>query len=173
MSSPADTRIAGSKTVADWQAFRAKLAPGADKGLWQEAARDYFHERLSTRYLEPIRAIQEHRTLQGEGFSMVAIQCTLVEFLESTARGLSYRYIRPGQRLGQHEYSNSSRLFVSFLWQRQPFAKEFLTQVLARDFYVGVRCGLLHEARTKDGWTIWGSDPSGKIICPNDKVVYR
>jgi len=55
----------------------------------------------------------------------------------------------------------------------QPFAKEFLTQVLARDFYVGVRCGLVHEARTKDGWTIWGSDPSGKIICSNNKVVYR
>jgi hypothetical protein len=44
---------------------------------------------------------------------------------------------------------------------------------MARDFYVGVRCGLLHEARTKNGWTILAKEFGGHTIDASQKIVYR
>lgn len=165
--------IAGSKTVDDWKTFRATLTPGGTAEPWQEAFNDFFHARLLLRYLNPIELLQEYGTFRGEGFSIVAIHCTLIEFLESTVQGRIYRYRRPGDPpLGPHEYSNSGELFVSFLSGRQPFAKDF-DNVLARDFYENVRCGLLHEARTKRGWTIWARSAVANVVSSAPKIVYR
>lgn len=174
MKAPGHTSIyiAGSKTADDWKTFRAKLALGADANRWREAFDDFFHARLLLRYLNPIKLLQENGTFQGEGFSIVAIHCTLIEFLESTVQGRIYRYRRPSDPpLGAYEYSNSGDLFVSFLSGRQPFAKDF-NNLLARDFYEGVRCGLLHEARTKGGWTIWAKS-AANVVSAAPKIVYR
>jgi len=38
---------------------------------------------------------------------------------------------------------------------------------------VNVRCGLLHEARTKGDWTIEASEPTGKLVSVTDKIYYR
>jgi hypothetical protein len=110
---------------------------------------------------------------QGEGFSIVAIQCSLIEFLESTVQGKSYIYSRNGNPpVGQYKYSNSALMFESFLANRTPFNGEF-TQQQAHDFYVSVRCGVLHEARTKNGWTIRARSKTGRIIDSNLRIVYR
>jgi len=61
---------------------------------------------------------------------------------------------------------------VSFLTKRTPFNAEF-DEPLARDFYKNVRCGLLHEARTKGGWTIWGKSHAAKLVSRADSIVYR
>lgn len=53
-----------------------------------------------------------------------------------------------------------------------PFNREF-TKPLAHDFYESVRCGVLHEARTKNGWTISAKSKSGTVVEPNLKIVYR
>lgn len=173
MKTTADVYIAGSVTIDDWRAFRTSLSPGGDPDPWREAFETYFHTRLSLRYLDPIKVLQESGTYQGEGFSIAAIHCTLIEFLESTVQGRSYRYRRRGDPpLGAHEYSSSSELFVTFLSTRPPFAKDFKAQ-LARDFYENVRCGLLHEARTKGGWMIWAKGPAGSVVSAADKTVYR
>jgi hypothetical protein len=167
-----DIEIAGSNTCNDWKILRRKLVGDADAKLWQDAANGYFYERLSLRYLKPIQILQENGTYQGEGFSIVAIQCSLVEFLEATLKGVRYRYLRKGMKLGPYDYSNSGDLFISFLCNRSPFKTNFNQQV-ARDFYEGVRCGLLHEATTKNGWTIWAEGPRGKVINASRKIVYR
>jgi hypothetical protein len=65
--------IAGWKTVNDWMAMRARLHIGTDNSAWHEAAVAFFHERLSTRYLDPIACIQKYGTFRGEGFSISAI----------------------------------------------------------------------------------------------------
>ncbi len=173
MKTVGDVYIAGFKTADDWKSSRATLASGNDPAFWQKAFEDYFHARLSLRYLEPIRVLQENGTFQGEGFSIVAIQCTLIEFLESTVQGRNYRYRRRGDPpLGPHEYSNGKDLFVRFLSTRTPFDKDFDTH-LAREFYENVRCGLLHEARTKGGWTIWAKSPAASLVSATDKTIYR
>jgi hypothetical protein len=174
-SASSDIRIAGSRTSRDWALLKAALVPGCDPGLWEKAAHDYFDGRLSTRYLQSIRAIQAKPALNGEGFSVVAIQCSLIEFLESTLRGLNYSYRPRGitNPPGPYEYSDSQDLFVDFLRKRKPF-NQYFTKGLAKDFYVGVRCGLLHEARTKKGWIIHSQGPS--VIDARDplrKIVYH
>lgn len=169
-----DVHIAGSLTTDDWNTFRAALIPGGDPTIWNKAFEDYFHTRLHLRYLDPIKVLQDNGTFQGEGFSIAAIQCSIVEFLESTVQGKSYRFLRKGDpALGPYEYSSSSDIFISFLLRRSPFDKDFKDEPTARDFYVGVRCGLLHEARTKNGWTIWAKNNSGKAADSHQKIMYR
>jgi len=64
-----DTLIAGWKTCGQWTAFSKTLVLGGDQKQWQEAFDDYFHARLSLRYLDPIKVLQDNGTFQGEGFS--------------------------------------------------------------------------------------------------------
>ena len=170
---PGDIQIAGSRTIHDWQVFRATLVPGGEPVLWRRAFDDYFHERLSSRYLGPIKVLQDNGSSQGEGFSILAIHFSIIEFLESTLHGLSYRHKRRNDPpLGQYEYSDSGRLFANFLSRREPFAKSF-DNGLATDFYVGVRCALLHEARTRKGWTIKAKGPAGTVVDAQERIVYR
>jgi hypothetical protein len=169
-----DTQIAGSLTPEDWKKSSATLTPGGDPGGWKKAFGDYFLTRLSLRYLGPIKVLQDNGTFEGEGFSIAAIQCSIIEFLESTVQGTSYRFRPPGApSVGPNEYSSSSDIFVSFLLNRTPFKNDFKNENTARDFYVGVRCGLLHEARTKNGWTIWAKDTASRTIDAGNKIVYR
>jgi len=78
MKNIGDTYIAGSKTTDDWKAFKSKLAPGGDPVAWETAFTDYFHGRLSARYLDPIKVLQDNGSSLGEGFSIAAIQCSLI-----------------------------------------------------------------------------------------------
>jgi len=101
--------------------------------VWETAFAEYFHGRLSARYLDPIKVLQDNGTLQGEGFSIAAIQCSLIEFLESTVQGKSYRLLRGAPLLGPHEYSRSGDMFESFFVNRAPFNTEF-NAAAAHDF---------------------------------------
>jgi hypothetical protein len=74
--------------------------------------------------------------------------------------------------LGPYEYSSSQDIFVTFLKSRAPFARTF-DDASALDFYVGVRCGLLHEARTRNGWRIWAEGPSEIVANISERIVYR
>jgi hypothetical protein len=164
--------IAGSKTADDWKATRAILVGTQDPAVWRDAFDTFFRTRLELRYLHPIQRLQEHGTFSGEGFSIAAIQCSLIEFLESTVQGINYRHTWDPSTLGPYEYSSSSRIFQNFLTAREPFSRHF-SQVLAQDFYTSVRCGLLHEARTKGGWRIHARDEQKRLIDPVSKIVFR
>jgi hypothetical protein len=93
-----DVYIAGSLTTDDWNNFRATLTRGGDPAVWNKAFEDYFHTRLSLRYLGPIKVLQDNGTFRGEGFSIAAVQCSIIEFLESTVQGKSYRFRPRGRR---------------------------------------------------------------------------
>lgn len=171
MGKSSDICIAGSKTVDDWYTFKPSLVTGS-AATWQIAFKDYFVQRLDLRYLNPIKVLQKHGTCMGEGFSIVAIQCSLIEFLESTVEGKNYRWLPKGKKLGLFEYSSSKSLFVKFLSNRLPFSKTFDVSA-AEDFYINVRCALLHEARTKGGWKILADDPDSKVVDVSERIVYR
>lgn len=163
--------IAGWKTSADWQVLWPRLS-ASDPEAWREAFADFYETRLSLRYLHPIKVLQDNGTFQGEGFAIVAIQCSLIEFLESTEQGKNYRYVRRGETLGPYEYKSSQDIFVAFLTGRAPFSATF-DEATAQDFYIGVRCGLLHEARTKNGWRILAKSPAGAVVSVAERIVYR
>lgn len=166
-------KIAGKRTVKDWQEFKKTLVPDGDPKPWQSAFRLYFEARLSTRYLKPVSSLQASKTLDGEGFSILAIHCSMIEFLESTLQGISYRFIRKGDPpLGKHEYSQSGTIFSAFLSRRPPFCKVFDAS-LAADFYTGVRCALLHEARTSGDWIVKAKGAEMVVVRADQKIVYR
>ena len=113
------TKIAGKKTCANWNKFQKQLVPGENKTIWEKAYRDYFLERLKTRYLNPILAIEESPNFneEGEGFSIMAMLCTLVEFLEATRQGKEFRYIDKSKPADppfdpDNEYSGSQKYFT-------------------------------------------------------------
>jgi hypothetical protein len=170
MSIASNTFISGNLTPADWQSRKQALANGTS--TWKETFEDFFIQRLKLRYLQPINILQRSGTNQGEGFSILAIQCSLIEFLESTALGLNYKWVRRLQDLGVHEYSKSSDLFVSFLSRRSPFSATFDANS-AHEFYTNVRCGILHEASTKGGWKVWADGPAGYVADVSVRIVYR
>ena len=168
-------RIAGSFTADDWSKVSAQLVPGQDIESWDFAYETFFRHRLSTRYLQPIEQLKVLGNCDGEGFSIVAIQCTLIEFLATTFKGMNYRYVRNGDPpLGDYEYGNGRgrTIFAEFLSSRHPFCNTFSLD-LAKDFYAGVRCALLHEARTRDGWLIQQRGSGTVLVEGPRKILFR
>lgn len=168
-----DTLIAGYRTVKDWQVLKKQLDEGGDPELWQKAFQDFFMERLKTRYFEPIEAIDQIRSHAGKGFAIMTIFCSLLEFLESTIQGRKYVRKRK-EDCGKDEYSDSGEMFQDFLQHRPPFTTQFgQNPKLAEQFYKNVRCGLLHEARTKHEWKINVAQSSAtSVIDEQQKIVY-
>jgi hypothetical protein len=175
MQLPLTTLIAGKKTVEDWISISAELIDFENNTLWLSVFNDYFLTRLNDRYLNPINSIKEDGVYRGEGFSIMTIICSIVEFLETTYQGINYRFIRRGDSpLTSLEYDKSGIIFNSFLTHRLPF-KDYFDNQLAEDFYGKVRCSLLHEARTSGKWTIWGSSSNGLFVEKRDieTIIYR
>ena len=122
-----NTQIAGYKTARDWYDFRDNFNLSANRcpEIWVRAFDEYFYPRLETRYLQPIEAIKKIGKAEGEGFSMMAILCTLVEFLESTVLGKNYDY--KAKKETDLVYPKSESIFISFLVNRPPFLANLMT----------------------------------------------
>jgi hypothetical protein len=170
-------RIAGNKTVDHWSVMKSRLrAAPKDEGLWDEIFDDFYLTRIKTRYLEPMESIRARGTRNGEGFAIVALFCSLIEFLESCETGQKYHHLKKGEKLSENEYSNSSDCFQTFLKTRSPF-KTLVPSKLVKGFYEDVRCGLLHEARTKGGWVVAASgsnlisETAGEITISRNRLV--
>jgi hypothetical protein len=145
-----DTKIAGKKTVSDWKHLRSEIQTDPpDNEVWEKAY-GFFYERLETRYFAPIQAIQSMQRDEGEGFAIMAIVCSLIEFLEATHKGTHYVHRNPNTN--NYEYNNSKQYFIDFLSRAEVAARLPLTN--PGGFYSEVRCGLLHEAMTKGDWVI-------------------
>ncbi|NKL18478.1 hypothetical protein [Rhizobium leguminosarum] len=154
-----------------WPAIKATLAPDASPEQWEAAIGRCLDTRLKLRYFDPIEAITASRKLKGEGFLILTIQCSILEFLASLRRGWNYRQ---GAGWGiDFEYGGSKRLYVEFLCQNPPFSDWFPTEERAEDFYKNIRCGLVHEAQTKDGWVVKAGSSQHPLIDFNAKIVNR
>lgn len=165
---PRSFRVAPGKWNYDWKVLSPVLAAGADSEKWNGVVRDFYRGRLKSRYLDAINSIRNPRARLGEGFAIVALQCSLIEFLESCHQGMNYRHKKP---VPPYEYNESGKIFVSFLTKRKPFSEHF-DKDLAWDFYSSVRCGVLHEASTRGGWRIKAHSGS-RIIDADERTVFR
>jgi hypothetical protein len=160
-------KIAGKYTNQDWIELKKRLESEPNKSLWDVAYKHFYRTRIDTRYLYPINYIHQHDTQLGEGFAIAALFCSLIEFLESCERGDNFRYIgnSNNRKLQSHEYSErqASSYFKDFLKNRLPF-NSLIPSTLVDRFYQDVRCGLLHEARTKRNWYLSSKQSKGKLI---------
>jgi hypothetical protein len=159
-------RIAGRNTDGQWTALKKRLQSKPSQRLWDSAFHRFYRMRIDTRYLRPIASIQQHDTQVGEGFAIAALFCSLLEFLESCERGYNFHFIgKTKDTLQPHEYNEhqASSYFKDFLKTRKPF-NTLIPSTMIDSFYRDVRCGLLHEARTKGGWFISTAPSGGALI---------
>ncbi len=177
-NSPDDMKIAGNFTVADWNAMKAVLKSDQSSAeIWKLTFETFFRTRIETRYFVPIRLLQKHGENEGEGFSIVALQCSLIEFLASTREGKEYKHCSRGVKCEENEYCGSGSMFSNFLRDNQPFNDHFSD--LAGCFYTHVRCKLFHEARTKGNWIIRADSPKNIneivdfVSKPGKTILYR
>lgn len=182
------TRLFGQKTKQKWIDLRSDIiASPNDKELW-ESATSLLKDRLETRYLRPIDKILFMRITSGEGFAVMTLICSLIEFLQSCYEGKTFDHRLIKSEDTKIGYGNSSKKFKSFLEQQQPFKTIFSKSVskpnkyiktFADDFYSNVRCALLHEASTNNGWTIKTLKEKKipitfvDISNENNKIIYR
>ena len=73
--------LAPCRSAADWRQLSGGLVIGDATTPWAKAFHEFLFQRLESRYLKPIRLLQDNGTWEGEGFSIVSIQCALLEFL--------------------------------------------------------------------------------------------
>lgn len=155
---------------ADWKRLKPVIQANRSADTWAWVFENILRTRLSTRYLDPIRRMDGPS--RGEGFAMLTVQCALIEFLAALRKGWNFQHGYPEKDGTNDLYSDSSWLFIDFLRKEAPF-KQFFTKATARSFYTKIRCGLVHEAQTKDGWRVWRGDESRPLIDHRQKVIYR
>lgn len=130
---------------------------------WNEAIK-LFKKRLDRKFFTPVQTIITHQKLEGEGFAIVTVQCALIESLASFRTG-EIHIVRRKATSPNYLYDGSKKMFVDFLNSAEIFKDNFWevdkngrhidnSPFNAEDFYTKVRCGLMHEARTKGEWNI-------------------
>jgi len=182
-------KIAGKLTIKDWIDLVGNLEESEvtidynSNEKWSLAFY-FFEERIRTRYLNPINAILKMPDKSGEGFAVVNLQCSLIETIESFINGWIYHndkdskisigwYLRKIEKENRHKiqidpviFLKNEHIFISFFKERKPFCG---LGVDGLDFYKSVRCGLLHETQTKNGWIIRVDGPNSI----DNKIIYR
>jgi hypothetical protein len=178
------------KELDTWTALRSDLNNNYDySDKWREAV-NLFNHRIINKYFNPIQSLIIPKIRQGEGFPIVTIQCALIETFAAFKEGLIYNHNKPDVGGLSYEYKDSRELFVKFLNTEPLFKGIFYnTDKFGKihnnapfsgiHFYSQVRCGLMHEARTKGNWHInatLNDNPSDKKFIKHTKkgnVIYR
>jgi hypothetical protein len=97
---------------------------------------DFLYERLSERYIVPVTTSQ-----QKNGFAMMACACLLIETIQCFRHGWK----------SSNGAGPSGTVFQEFFASERRFGK---LKNWAGEFHSCVRCGILHQGETKDGWRI-------------------
>ena len=146
-----------------------------------------FKKRINDFYIEPVKEIQEPKKLKGEGFTIMMVLCTLIEMLAGFRRGMIHKYNKNGTAENFY-YRTGNDCLYPFMKSDPIFKDHFFTldahgnitidtPYLAEEFYSSVRCGIMHEARTKGDWVINGTknpDPNEVIFIttiPSDNTI--
>jgi hypothetical protein len=130
-TNPEDTEIASNFTVRQYGAAR--------EARNREEIADAIRRRFTERYIDPaLKPTERH------GFTMMAISCLMIEAFVSLQMGW-----KTSDGKGE---SAVSRFFNG--WDR---FREFRGH--GKAFYKSVRCGILHQAETTEGWKIVRAGP--------------
>lgn len=162
------------KEKEQWKLLRATLNNEyGHNDVWTKAF-NLFKTRLERKYFNPIQSLIDNGTLEGEGFTIVTVQCALIESVASFRTGEIYKH---GTKEFAFHYNESKKMFVKFLTSEPVFSFYFykddndprktFERFDAGKFYNDVRCGLMHEARTKEPWFINATqnhDPADKVF---------
>jgi hypothetical protein len=130
-SNPDDTKVASRFTVADYN----KAHANKDRQAIAEAIRRRFTER----YISPVS-----ESKAKHGFTMMAICCLMIEAFES---------FRQGWKSTDGHDEQAFQLFFA----RESAFSDF--RGYEGYFYRNIRCGILHQGETYNGWKIVRTGP--------------
>ena len=144
-----DTLTSGEYSPKHWMELRREIMDNfSNTEKWREAYDKFFLLRIETRFIKPVKliinSISPDESKSGEGFTITAILCILIEYLQAYYEGCNYTTGEPKL----YEYKSSKAMFKNFFTMHEPF-KTYFSPSDAEQFYDEVRCGLLHEAATK------------------------
>ena len=174
-------------TIQKWSALRDRLS---NKTLltddWKDAIK-LLKERVYERYFNPLKILIDNSENKGEGFTILTIECALVEFLATLEDGRIFK--RNKLPTDKHcYYRRSAKIYQKFLRTTAIFDRYFYSSTGEKplftpyDFYLNVRCALIHEAQTREKWEvkIYKTNEQDKVneICfdqtsDGKKLVYR
>lgn len=178
------------KENENWLNIRNNLNNNYEMSVYWKEAVDLFEKRINQKYLKPIEILISTNNRKGEGFVIVTTQCALIESFAAFKKGLIYNYNKPSQNGIPYEYKDCGELFINFLNSEEIFKNIFFIEdnfgnkqpnvpFNANHFYSKVRCGLIHEARTKGNWYINATENDSKtdgIFIKQKKkgnIIYR
>lgn len=102
----------------------------------REKTADFLRSRFAERYFVPIDSMGRD---ERNGFAMMALNCLVIESLQSYRRGWLT------------SNGNSELAFCNFFDHEDGFSA---FRGFSSPFYVNVRCGILHQGETTGGWKI-------------------
>lgn len=181
-------RLTKTFTVDLWLTLRDRLQDkSALNDDWNQAIQ-LLAERIEERYFQPISTLIRVSTDNGVGFTILTIECALIEFFATLEDGRLFKRDKQPTDL-QCFYNKSAKIYEQFL-RSAPIFQDFFSSTTAQkplftafDFYQNVRCPLIHEAQTKNKWEvrIFGktkaNDMKNRIPFEIDtagiKIIYR
>ena len=148
-----------------WSELRIKIKDSYNLNKDWELALGLFENRITKKFLDPIELLIENGFKDGEGFAILTVQCALIESFASFRTGQIFNYSsRWNKGAPKFQYWESSKVFIKFLHSAEIFKDNFWRLEGAKrvvnlpfsagEFFDKVRCGLMHEARTKSPWHI-------------------
>lgn len=139
----------------------------------------FLGERYDERFFQPIQLLRDaHGSHQGYGIAMMALCSLLVESIQCCRDGLPStnrreltslaQYVPPPRYEVPHgEWKTGPTAFRDFF----DYFSSCFPRTDGEEFYRSIRNGLLHQAQTKNGWTI---RVDAKEVCePRNKVINR
>lgn len=175
-----------------WIAIKENLSEDSVLGI--EEVYNIFFERIENRYFKPIKLLKSHDdSIDGYGFSMVAILCSLIEFLQSTIDGKFHKKTYGNEFRSKYQLLDSRNLLTYYQSGNSKKDNEFVNFLkeldlnfkinpigyydsIAREFYDCVRCALLHDACTRNNWIIREKTEKKLIFDYSNsegKILYR
>lgn len=119
------------------------------------------HTRFFRRYLMPFKEVDP---ACNSGFAQMAACCLMIEALESFRNGWksTHRLKVDGKEI------YGGKIFGDFFKHYSEFA-DFAD--LGYEFYDSIRCGILHQAETKNGWRI-ERDKKYPLLDENKRIIH-
>jgi len=141
--------------IRNWTDAHWKSLPFSSEHDWDTAI-EIFEDRVKYRYLDAIQVLQnddtEHYCTHEQrrfGFAMMALACLLIETLAQFYEGLE-----DSDEARTRLSLNNTDFYVTFLTKKSFVLKSAFDEPKALAFYRTIRCGILHQAETKEGSTI-------------------
>ena len=107
---------------------------------WNKAV-DIIKDRFESRFFIPLEKLKKD---EYGGFIIMSIDCLLIETFMQFYLGIGSTDKYPDYK------GNQALSFRDFLLNSPHFKSEFKTEQICKIFYQHFRCGLLHQAQTKN-----------------------